>query len=323
MLKPAILTALLLSSVPASAFTTLEIALANRAATFVWDFLSAASSNAVAVANPVAVSHSQGLRTAGFADDGFFWAEVKGVMESGVGVPPKGDARQPFRAYAEYNFFSDNIHIHENAAPILTSPDGISGKANENTRIKGVLGVLKEAIGIKPDPLSAAAGADGPAMGEIFVPISLGSDLGPRTGFSFSVSVVSEGGSWLVAQGSGKGNGKATLLLPTLAAVDPELAALVVADFEDRILAGKGGSVSFTLGDGLLPTGDSGVAGIPLLVPLDTPFWYETELLTYNSGAIPEPDIWMLMIAGFGLTGLCLRRRKAARRVDCAAEPAH
>lgn len=312
MLKPAILSALLAAAMPAHAFTTLEIALANRAASFVWDFLSAASSNAVAVANPVAVSHSQGLRTDAFYDDGFIWAEVKGEMASGIGSPPAGDARQAYRAYAEYNFFSENVHIHQNAPPALTSPDGISGKANENTRIKGVLGVLKEAIGIPPDPLQSAF-SDGAAMGEIFVPVSFASDLGPRTGFSFTVSVATEGGSWLLAEATGKGNGKATsLLLPTLAQSDPTLAKLVSDDFVSRIKAGKSGSVSFVLGDGLLPAGDSGVAGIPLLVPLNTPFWFETELTTYNSGAIPEPDTWILMIAGFGLLGLRLRRARAA-----------
>ena len=61
-------------------------------------------------------------------------------------------------------------------------------------------------------------------------------------------------------------------------------------------------------------TGDMRKPAYPSTLPvsLNTPFWFATELTSYNSGAIPEPDAWILMIAGFGLLGLRLRRARAA-----------
>ncbi|PZQ42179.1 MAG: hypothetical protein DI570_29865, partial [Phenylobacterium zucineum] len=36
-----------------------------------------------------------------------------------------------------------------------------------------------------------------------------------------------------------------------------------------------------------------------------------TQSFVFGTGAIPEPGTWALMIAGFGLAGAALRRRRA------------
>ena len=58
--------------------------------------------------------------------------------------------------------------------------------------------------------------------------------------------------------------------------------------------------------------GDSGLAWAGLQVgqiPIDDD--YENEDGKGGFGAVPEPSTWALMIAGFGLAGLALRRRRA------------
>jgi hypothetical protein len=39
--------------------------------------------------------------------------------------------------------------------------------------------------------------------------------------------------------------------------------------------------------------------------------WYTVHDITYSLGGVPEPAVWALMIGGFGMTGVALRRRKA------------
>ena len=58
-------------------------------------------------------------------------------------------------------------------------------------------------------------------------------------------------------------------------------------------------------------TGDMRKPAYPSTLPvsLNTPFWFETELTPCNSGAIPEPDARILMIA----QGACGCRLTASR----------
>jgi hypothetical protein len=52
-------------------------------------------------------------------------------------------------------------------------------------------------------------------------------------------------------------------------------------------------------------TGGGGLTGGPSAL-------YLTGAVTYDSGAVPEPAAWALMIGGFGLAGATLRRRRSA-----------
>lgn len=45
----------------------------------------------------------------------------------------------------------------------------------------------------------------------------------------------------------------------------------------------------------------------------DTAYGYSSQLNFTGVGGVPEPATWGLMIAGFGLTGGALRRRRTAR----------
>jgi hypothetical protein len=45
--------------------------------------------------------------------------------------------------------------------------------------------------------------------------------------------------------------------------------------------------------------------------PGSAPEIYSPSAFSYSSGAVPEPATWALMIGGFGLAGVTLRRRKA------------
>lgn len=41
------------------------------------------------------------------------------------------------------------------------------------------------------------------------------------------------------------------------------------------------------------------------------PIYFHRSFITTNAGAVPEPSSWALLIAGFGLTGATMRRRRA------------
>ena len=78
-----------------------------------------------------------------------------------------------------------------------------------------------------------------------------------------------------------------------------------------------GGSVVWTSGT-LAPSGTptflaSGYSGlvdkVEVLSP--QPDFFVMDNVTYNGGAVPEPATWALMLGGFGLAGVTLRRRRA------------
>jgi hypothetical protein len=39
---------------------------------------------------------------------------------------------------------------------------------------------------------------------------------------------------------------------------------------------------------------------------------YDLKISTWDGSAVPEPATWLMLIAGFGLTGAALRRRQVA-----------
>ena len=79
-----------------------------------------------------------------------------------------------------------------------------------------------------------------------------------------------------------------------------------------------GGSVVWTSGM-LSPNGTpmflaSGYSGlvdkVEVLSP--RPDFFVMDDVTYNAGGVPEPATWALMLGGFGLAGVTLRRRRVA-----------
>lgn len=62
---------------------------------------------------------------------------------------------------------------------------------------------------------------------------------------------------------------------------------------------------------GELP-GLTGPATVPTLPPVSVPTTVRPLPVPPVTGAIPEPGTWAMMVAGFGLIGLALRRRERA-----------
>ena len=63
-----------------------------------------------------------------------------------------------------------------------------------------------------------------------------------------------------------------------------------------------------TTGDFLGPAFNSGVTYGQLFVPYNRAAWS----ISAATGAVPEPESWALLIAGFGLVGAVARRRRTA-----------
>lgn len=57
-----------------------------------------------------------------------------------------------------------------------------------------------------------------------------------------------------------------------------------------------------------------GDSGIFLNGPGQSPFYIDNLVYSARANRVPEPDVWMMMIAGFGILGNQFRRRSPARR---------
>lgn len=71
--------------------------------------------------------------------------------------------------------------------------------------------------------------------------------------------------------------------------------------------SGGYGTGSFNWAGSFISSGGSIVITVPDYIDSDAvASWYWTR----NGNEVPEPDAWVLLIAGFGFTGLAMRRRR-------------
>jgi hypothetical protein len=274
------------------------------------NFVLSASSNTSAGVDVTATSQSQGTVTEHDTDTGFVYAEAKITAKSGIPVDPPGFATQYGRAYAEWFLRKDNVIIIEEPPPVLVAPDGLFGTVKSVASIKGILQVLVETV-TGPFSTGFTTGSLTDNVFDVTVPIRLDFLLIPNVSNSFSVDVAFDGGEILNIARGGSGLDGNWLETPYLDSIDPLLADQVHDHYISTLNAGKGGGVSFYLGQGILPTGADGLPGTPIAGVLGRTFSIDSQLEGTNFGAIPEPDTWLLMLTGFGAAGLAMRRRAA------------
>lgn len=289
--------ALLLVSAPASAMGAMTTYVVKKSVEFVINFVGNAASNASAAASATAVS-KQGTAEAQHKDTGYIWAKADAAAVSG------NLASQEAHAYAEYNFFSPNIHKVD-VPGVLQDPDGIYRYGYAATAIKGFWQIVGESLPLPLGPMQ-----DGPAMAEIVVPVALDMGIFGRSAFDFGVSLGFEDGTVIDLVSGSAGHGGDSISMPYLEQTNPLLAAAV----RDQYLGAVGGkgNVGLTLGGGLFEGGEDGVPGFSVWVPVGVPFSLNSNFGETGGDAIPEPGTWVMMIAGFGLVGMAVRRRRAA-----------
>ncbi len=286
----------LLSARPALADGGMSAALAVAKYTF--KFLSSASSNASAQVYATAVS-TVGVDNKEDHDTGFFSATADITATSG------DLAQQRSYGYARYHFLDPNEEVVSYKPVTLRGPQGISTDASAKTHVKGVLQVLVETLSRPTVGLSQVDSG----VGDFTAPIHLSFDLDGLSSYSFDVSIEGEDGSVLdLATGSAGKNGK-SISLPLLRMTDPVLAAQIEQQYLNAV-SGRG-SVSFYLGQGLLPNGADGNPGLPVSYALGSAFSLNSELDADHAQAIPEPRAWAMLLLGVALTGAVLRRRKS------------